>query len=237
MKTTVINAAKTWSLSKLQFSCLKFRDASSISPQCSWSLLSAMFGFYCPHLEFLEVFLVFGTMNARKRITLSTKTLLWFSWKALHDPTSIITPPSLPGWPCVKNLHVRHFHFLPSSPPALTTSLGASCRTAIPTLAAGQEAAAQALSPSPRRLSWNLQGFNVSLMMMKKYPPLPTDVFKSTGGFPWSWSTVLTRFMRTDTSFGGATEKLGKICFLGRVKEVYCHRFQLKFSRIIETVT
>lgn len=161
-----------------------------------WFLLS-------PSWVFHEVFLVFGTMNARKMITLSTKILLWFSWKALHDPTSIITPPSLPGWPCVKNLHMWHFHFLLSSPPALTTSLGASCRRAIPTLAAGQEAAAQVLSPLPRRLSWNLQSFNVSLMMIKKYPPLHTYPFKSTGSFPWSRSTVLTRFMRTDTSFGG----------------------------------
>lgn len=60
--------------------------------------------------------------------------------------------------------------------PALITSLGASCRSAIPTLAAGQEAAAQALSPLSRQLSWNLQGFNVSLMMKKKCPPPCTQI-------------------------------------------------------------
>lgn len=107
-----------------------------------WFLLS-------PSWVFHEVFLVFGTMNARKIITLWTKILLWFSWKALHDPTSIITPPSLPGWPCVKNLHMWHFHFLLLSPPALTTSLGPSCRRAIPTPAAGQEAAVKYLVLSP----------------------------------------------------------------------------------------
>lgn len=238
---TVISAAHTRSLSKLQFYCLKFRDASSASPQCSWSLLSGMFGFYCPHLEFLEVFLVFGTMNARKTIMFSTKTLFstkilvstktFHEWKALNNPTSIIKPSSLPGWPCVTNLHILHCHFLLLSAPAFTANLGASCRSTIPTLAAGQEAAVQALSPLSRQLSWNPQGFNVSLMMKKKCPPC-TQIGDShdheAQHWPGSWGLIPV--------WGGHREA-GMICFLGRVKELYCLRFQLKFSRITETVT
>ena len=191
-----------------------------------------MFGFYCPHLEFLEVFLVFGTMNARKMITFSTKTLFWFSWKALNNPTSIIKPSSLPGWLCVKNLHILHFHFLLLSAPALTTNLGASCRSTIPTLVAGQEAAVQALTPLSRQLSWNPQGFNVSLMMKKKCPPPCTQIGDShdheAQHWPGSWGLI---------PVVGGHREAGMICFLGRVKELYCHRFQLKFSRITETVT
>lgn len=172
-----------------------------------WFLLS-------PSWVFHEVFLVFGTMNARKIITLWTKILLWFSWKALHDPTSIITPPSLPGWPCVKNLHMWHFHFLLVST-CSHNQLGSLLQKSNPYPSSWSRGRCQVLSPLPRRLSWNLQGFNVSLMMMKKYPPLQTYPFKSTGSFPWSWSTVLTSFMRTDNSFGGPQRSLVRYAFWG----------------------